>query len=181
MGPSVSASTARRAPGLRYSGIRPGVSSGRSRHTPLHKGIVPNDPDRARGDSARVSAVVATHTPLQVKRPGWAERARGVRGLVALERPAGANGRGRSDAVPRTSACTDIAPLACTSESSTYSGAEAAEHRFRGPRDRHHLDGHQDATFFVGTPSRTHRPCARTTRPTGWLVFGQRIAYSVLR
>jgi len=31
------------------------------------------------------------------------------------------------------------------------------------------LDGHQDATFFVGTPSRTHRPCARTTRPTGWL------------
>lgn len=38
-------------------------------------------------------------------------------GVIALERPQGANGRGRSDSVPRTSACTDIAPLACTTRS----------------------------------------------------------------
>jgi len=38
----------------------------------------------------------------------------GCWGVVALERPQGANGRSWGDSVPRTSACTDISPLACT-------------------------------------------------------------------
>jgi hypothetical protein len=39
---------------------------------------------------------------------------RGVGAWSPLSTRQRANGRGRSDSVPRTSACTDIAPLACT-------------------------------------------------------------------
>src|SRR2546426_7832256 len=86
-------------------------------------------------------------------------------GVYALERPQGANGRpGEISKCTCTGTCTDISPLA-EAKAARALVQEASEHRFRGTRDQHHLDRHQDATFLVGSPSRTCRRCGGGVRP----------------